>query len=352
MKISDKKEKGYPSPVAKGLLIGFSILLAICLIPAIINLSINQTLFKTDFYTSVLKKSNFYDQVPVLIGDTFISSGTASLKSGILAGMDQEQFKWLMTSLLPPGWIETETNNAMTSALDFMNFKTDSLSIVVDLQPVKDYLSSSVGKQSLVNFLENLPDCTDDQLTQIMNAMLSGQGGFAFCHPPSSNLFNMDTMLDPVINSFSNSLPAVVLIPSDNQPGAMDALTQSPVFQVYRIVRSVLSVFPWICLDLALIISLLSFRSPHWMFGSLGTSLVSAGLVTSIPGVWLFLSGARDFSGLFTNASLGSFQALEGVIIQVFQEGLQTAGQGLLIWCLSVVTLGLVLLVIWIITKR
>jgi hypothetical protein len=352
MNNTQRTEKQYPSIVGKGLIIGFAVILAVCLIPAIINLSINQTIFKTDFYAGVLKKTDFYDQVPVLLGDTVLSSGNTALQNGLLAGLDQEQVNWLMTSLLPPGWVETETNAAMTSVLDFMNFKSDALRIVVDLQPIKDYLASPEGKQSLVNLLESLPDCSEDQLTQIMISMQSGQGGFALCHPPSSDLFNMETMLDPVIRSFSDSLPTVILLPSSDQAGIIDTTINSPIFQVYRNVRTILSLFQWLCLLLAAFILLLSLRSLRWMATALGFPLVFASFATAIPGVWLFLSGGRDFSGLFVNAGLGSIQGLEGMLIQVFQNGLQTAGQGLLIWCLGSLTIGLVLLVIGFLAKK
>jgi hypothetical protein len=350
--INNPSENKNPKTAAKGLIIGLSSLLVICLIPTIISLSINQTLFATDFYAEVLKKSNFYDQVPVLLSDAIMKSGTSFLPGGLLTELDQEQFRWLMTSLLPPGWIEAETNSAMSSVLDFMNFKTDSLRIIVDLQPVKNYLLSFECKQSLVNLLNNLPDCSDDQLTQIMIAMQSGQGGFALCHPPASDLFNMNTILEPVVNSFSNSLPAAILIPPADQVGTMDSLVKSPVFQIYRTARSVLYFFPWLCLILTLMIIILSLRSLHWMSGALGGPLVIASIMTSIPGVWLYLSGGRDLSGLFANASLGSFQGFEGLLVEVFQKGLQTAGQGLLIWCLGALTIGLILLMIWFITRR
>ncbi len=345
-------EKTYPNTAGKGLIIGLSILLAVCLIPTIINLSVNQTLFKTDFYAGVLKKTNFYDQVPVLLADTVMSSGTTALQGGILAGLDQQQFKWLMTSLLPPGWIEAETNAAMASVLEYMNLRTDKLSIIIDFQPIKDYLESPAGKQALVTFLENLPDCSDDQLTQIMIAMQSGQGGFALCHPPSSDLFNMDTMLDPVIYSFSASLPTVIILPPEGQAGITENLIRSPLFQLYRSFRVVLSLFPWISLLLALMIVILSIRSMRWMTGALGTPLIFASIVSSIPGAWLYLFGGRDLSSIFANSSLGSLQGLEGLLVDVFQQGLQTAGQGLLVWCLGALAIGLVLMVVWFVTKK
>jgi hypothetical protein len=345
-------QKKYPSPATIGIIIGLSIILGVCLIPTIINLAINQTLFKTDFYAKVLNKTNFYEQIPVLLADTVMTSGTAALQGGLLAGLDENQFNWLMTSMLPPGWIEAEADVAMLSVLDFMNFKTTTLSIVIDFKPIKDHLSSQQGKQSLITLLDNLPDCTNDQLTQIMIAMQSGQGGFALCHPPSSDLFNMDTMLDPVINSFSASLPSAIILPPEGQANIFNAIVKSPVFQIYRIVRSVLSIFPWVCMVLALMIFLLSVRSLHWLAGALGVPLVFASMTSSIPGAWLFLSGARDFSGWFPTPETGTLQGLEALLVEVFQQGLQTAGQGLLIWCLGGLTIGLVLLVVWIVAKR
>ncbi len=345
-------KKSYPNTIAKGLIVGLALLLALCLVPAIIDLSVNQTVFRSGFYAGVLRRTNFYEQVPTVIADTVMASGSSAMQGGLLAGLNQEQFIWMMTTMLPPRWVESQTNAAMDSVLDFLNFKTESLTITVDLQPIKDYLTSPAGKQSLVNLLDSLPDCSDDQLTQIMIAMQSGQGGFALCKPPSSDLFNMDNMLDPVINSFSAGLPAVILLPPDNQQGRIEQLVRSPVFLVYQKVRQFLVLFPWICLILALMIILLSLRSLRWMVTALGIPLVVASLAAAIPGVWLFLTGGQGLSGVAFDSGLVSMQGLEGLLVGVIQEGFKTAGQGLLVWCVGALAIGLILISIRLVTQN
>ena len=345
-------ERKYPNVVSKGLIIGLSIILAVSLIPAMINFSLNQTLFKTDFYAGVLQKTNFYEQVPDLLYDTVISSGTSSLQSGYLAGLDKEQLKSLMLSLIPAGWVEAQTDAAMNSVLDFMNFKTDTLRIIIDLQPIKEYLAGPLGKQSVIGFLNSLPTCSFEQLTQIMITVQNGQGDFSLCNPPLSDLFNLDTLLDPVINSFSSSLPAVIILPPEGQTEIIDVIEKSPVFLVYRSVRSLLPFFPWICLVVSLMIFLLSIRSLHWLAGALGVPLVLAGLASAIPGVWLLQSGGQDFGSKFPSSGADTLLSLEGLVVEVFLKGMNTAGQGLLIWCLGALMLGVLLLVVWFVTKK
>jgi len=334
------------------LIIGFSILLALGLIPAILNFSLNQTLFKTSFYAGVMKRTNFYDQVPTLIVDSVMATGSTSMQGSLLSGMDQTQFIWLMKSILPPGWIESQTNAAMESVLDFLNFKTETLTLAIDLQPIKDYLVGVEGKQSIKTLLANLPDCNDDQLTQIMIAMQSGRGGFALCHPPSSDLFNMDTMLDPVINSFASSLPSMIAIYTDNQHGLLQKIINSPFFLIYKNIRQYLPLFQWICIVLALIIILLSHRSIHWMFTSLGIPLLFGSVVLTVPGVWLFITGGQGLSGVTTGTSFSSLQGFDGLLSGVVQEGLRTAGQGLLVWCVGTLALGLVFISIRLVTRE
>jgi len=349
MSISKKR---YPNAIAKVLIVGLSLLLTLCLVPAIINLSINQTVFKSDFYAGVLRRTNFYEQVPTVIADSVMASGSSVMQGGLLAGLNQKQFIWMMTSMLPPGWIESQTNTAMDSVLNFLNFKTQTLTITVDLQPIKDYLTSPAGKQSLVTLLDNLPDCSDDQLTQIMIAMQSGQGGFALCRPPSSDLFNMDTMLDPVISSFSASLPAVILLPPDNEQGRIQQIVKSPIFLIYQKVRQFLVFFPWICLVLALMIILLSLRSLRWMGTALGVPLVFASMAAAVPGVWLFLTGGQGLNGVTSASGADSMQGFEGLLVGVIQEGFKTAGQGLLVWCVGALAIGLVFISIRLVTQN
>lgn len=345
-------ETGFPGSIAKGLIISLSIILTICLIPALLSLSFNQTIFKSNFYAGVLKRTNFYEQVPTLIADTVMSTGSSTMQGGLLSGMDQSQFRWVVESIIPPGWIETQTNAAMASVLDFLNFKTESLKIVIDLQPIKDYLSGNDGKQSLVSLLASLPECNEDQLTQIMIAMQSGQGGFALCHPPSSDLFNMDTMLDPVIDSFAASLPSVIEIKNDNPQGVIQRIINSPIINIYRKFRIILPIFPWVCLVLALCIILLSRRSLQWMVSGLGVPLVFASLLCAIPGVWLFLTGGRGLNGVAPDASFSSMQGFDGLLGGVIQEGFKTAGQGVLVWCVGALACGLILISINIVTKK
>ncbi|PKN89322.1 MAG: hypothetical protein CVU45_07395, partial [Chloroflexi bacterium HGW-Chloroflexi-7] len=148
------------------------------------------------------------------------------------------------------------------------------------------------------------------------------------------------------------SLPSVIILPPEGQANIFYAIVKSPVFQIYRIVRGVLSFFTWICLVLGLMIFLLSVRSLHWLTGAFGIPLVFANMFASILGAWLFFSGARDLSGWFPTTGIGTLQGLEALLVKVFLQGLQIAGQGLLIWCLGGLTIGLVLVVVWFVTKK
>lgn len=344
-------EQKYPSVFVKVLLIGFSIMLAVSLVPAIINLSFNQTLYKTDFYADILQQYNFYDQVPELLYDTVIQSGTSSLHGTIIAGLEQEHIMKLILSILPSGWVKAQTDKAMISVMDFLNFKTDTLKINVDLQPIKDYLLSPIGKQAVIDSIENLPACSEDQLTQIMVTIQSGQGSFTLCNPFITEYINMEVLLDPLIVAFSNTLPAMIILPPDGQTAITDGIENSRVFQIYRNIRSLLPLFSWISLILALMIFLLSLRSLRWMSGSLGIPLVLAGLTSAIAGVWLYLSGGQGFSSKFTNASSGALQEFDALIFEIFLQGMHTAGQHLLLWCLGAFLLGLILLIVWSIAK-
>ena len=215
-----------------------------------------------------------------------------------------------------------------------------------------DHIGNIFGAN--LNRKDSLPIAPDSTLSNIVNQKEHDRM-VALIDAAKSRGYEvlvMDTMLDPVIYSFSASLPAIIILPPEGQVGFIENLINSPVFQLYRSFRAVLALFPWISLVLAMMIVLLSLRSLHWMSGALGAPLVIASMVSSIPGAWLFLIGGRDLSSIFAENSLGTLQGLEGLLIQVFQKGLQTAGQGLLVWCLGALSLGLVLMVAWFMTKK
>jgi hypothetical protein len=99
-----------------------------------------------------------------------------------------------ISSMLPPEELKAITDDALDSVFDYINRKTDSVTISVI--PLKSHLISASGVEVVKQVLRVQPACTAEQLQAIAFGFLSG-GDIILCSPPEDVL----TLLTPIIES-------------------------------------------------------------------------------------------------------------------------------------------------------
>lgn len=324
-----------------------AILLTICLFLTYIILPLNRTALNAEFYVSSLTDSQVYSRLPELITGSITSSiqvtGDSSISGQLLAVLTQDQVNALVTATIPPGWAETQANALIRAVMDFVNLESNGISVVIDLQPIKQNLLGPTGQQAFYALLANPPACTPEQLSLILTALQNGQTGFTLCNPPVEDASMMDFLIQPVIAGFNNAIPAAITIPSAAQAAALTALMDSKPFHTYDWIRQLMTMIPWICLGLALLISILARRFWRlWMTG-LGLPLVFSGMAAALPAAWLYMNNALDFKPYLIMTGMQIPSMIADILNSLGQELLQSLGWSMLIWSLGALMAGLIL---------
>ena len=339
-----------PGKAARTLIILFSILLTFCLVITFIIIPLNRTVLDADFYINSLNENQVYSRLPEMVTGSIISSiqatDDASLNNQILAALTEDQITALVAALIPPGWVETQTNLIVRAIMDFVNLKSSDLLVVIDLQPIKENLLGPAGQQAFMALLANLPVCTPEQLNLILTSLQNGQTGFSLCNPSLENAEMMKFLMQPVIASFNESIPAAITVPSAGAAELLQSLAKSNYFQAYRSYRQALAIIPWISLGLALLILVLSLRSWRLILTALGLPLVFSGMAAALPGAWLYMNSSLDFNSALSSISFALPVAVTDTINTIGQEILHSLGWSILIWSLGALVAGLILVAI------
>ena len=339
-----------PGKAARTLIILFSILLTICLVVTFIIIPLNRTALNADFYINTLNQNQVYSQMPDLVTGSIITSIQEtefnSLNNQILAALTEDQISALVAALIPPEWVETQTNLVIHAIMDFVNLKSTDLMVVIDLQPIKENLVGPAGKQAFTALLSNLPTCTIDQLNLILTSLQNGQTGFELCNPSLDSTEMMEFLMQPVITDFNESIPAAITIPSAGQAELVQSLVKSNYFKAYRSYRQALAIIPWISLGLGFLILMLSLRSWRWSLTALGLPLVFSGMAAALPGAWLYMNSSLDFKSTLSSIGFALPVVITDTINTIGQELLRSLGWSMLIWSLGALVAGLILVAI------
>lgn len=328
----------------------FSILFSLFLIPTMIILQLNQTLFNDDFYTEIIQKQSVKDEISIVINDS-ISEGFNGLAAAGSLSQDNlvlpKQFvDNLVVATIPEGWLEDQAQGLIESIMNFINLKSDTFFMTIDLQPLKASISGPDGRQAFLDTITTLPACTVEQLTSLLLNIQSGVGEMEFCSPPANELGLVDQYLDPIINRMTISIPNTIGFPSGQQAGILENIKSSPGFQVYMGARKVMVVIPYIPLFLFLLIIVLSIRSIRVMITAIGVPLLIAGVIIAIPGLWIALGRSLESGRILAPTIFSQLPELSDLFYLLIREVMAGVGRTSIIWGAVTCLAGLFLLLV------
>ncbi len=324
----------------------FSILLGICLVFSLIGIPLKRTILNPDFINQNLVKSGFYEQIPGSIASTI------SAQASSMIPLSQEQAVVLINAILPQGWVNQQTEQIINQAESFLNLESREISILVNLQPIKDNVYSEAGQQALISVINSLPTCSEEQLGQMIIGLQTGQPLIAVCSPIPSGLIPVEFVLVPVSAMVSNAIPESIQFPTEAQTETIKAWAASSDFQMYRIAREVINWAPWVSLFLFIMVIGSNFRSISKMMLWLGLPMIGAGLISAIPGLFAIVNGGQISNQVSMAGSQYGMGAFSGLIESVIRELIYSSGLSLLFWSVGAVFVGLILFVISLITKK
>ena len=351
-----KKTAEYQSRTAKAWIIVFAILLYLCLLPTIILFPLNQTVLDANYFSRLLGEHQIDAILPVMIADTvataIVKNQSSDLGIQFTSILTQEQIEQFAASIIPAGWTEAQINTIIKAAQDYLNYKSDSLSIRIDLQPIRDNLTSPAGRQNLLTMFSSLPECSFEQLALILSILQTGEGELVMCYPSAVDPSMLDLLIQPIVESVVQMIPAEIVFPSGAQIERWNYFTSSPVIKTLRRLQQGMQFAPWICLILVLLIVLVSNRSMRWMLAGFGLPLVFAGMSTALPGAWIYHNSSQASEILIPDLNLTAWPSVADLAAKMGQELFLSFGRILLIWSLGVLLIGLIFIALRFLAKR
>jgi hypothetical protein len=318
----NQKPKRKVSPLAKVMATLFAFLLTISLILLIPSIALTRTLFNADYYKNIIAKQNIYDQVPQLLIEQMKQNITDYFQidsaNNPITQLNSEQLSQLINPVLPQDYFKTQIENNINSFFDFFNLQTPELKLEIDLQPIKSNLSSEAGQIALMNLINSLPDCSEEQIQKFILAQMQSQQTsveFPICKPPEMFIKVAQPILFSSLQQFAEAMPNKLSFVNLEQTADLQNLTSSWQFQIYKYIRGIMPLIPWFAITFALLIFLLTLNSVKTMFSSLGMPLVISGIIVGILSILMMYEG---------NAILGFIQPygsiFSPIIINVGKE--------------------------------
>jgi len=181
------------SSFAKGWAVFFAIILGLTMLLVLLSITLNFTLFNANYFKGILKKQGFYARLPQLAAESAIQTANGDVQSeeassNVVTAMNPEQLAQLINTVLPDGYLQSQVEKNIDAILEFINLRTDELTIVIDMQPVKEKLLSPEGQEAIVGFINTLPECTEAEVRAILQSQIQAETSaeVPMCKPPES----------------------------------------------------------------------------------------------------------------------------------------------------------------------
>jgi hypothetical protein len=270
-------------------------------------------LLNPDFYKQTLADQGIYDKLPEYLAEQLaaeISPGIcfenpelprckteegSSSKNDLpiyLLILDQEEWESILTTIIEPAWLQTQTENIIDQFFDVLLTSEDPVNtpILISLVELKSRLAGPEGTQALLLILNAQPSCTVEQLLGLLQLGLGLPTNLEtlLCRPPEYVLSELIPVIeiflsgavDLVPDQLSLSLPeSVIASPQSGNFQVSRAPIPKPI-QVLRATRSVISISPLLPLLLISLVTIIVVRSVRDLLLWWGISFLAAGMIT------------------------------------------------------------------------
>ena len=270
-------------------------------------------LLNPDFYKQTLADQGIYDKLPEYLAEQLaaeISPGIcfetpelprckteegSSSKNDLpiyLLILDQEEWESILTTIIEPAWLQTQTENIIDQFFDVLLTSEDPVNTpnLISLVELKSRLAGPEGTQALLLILNAQPSCTVEQLLGLLQLGLGLPTNLEtlLCRPPEYVLSELTPVIeiflsgavDLVPDQLSLSLPeSVIASPQSGNFQVSRAPIPKPI-QVLRATRSVISISPLLPLLLISLVTIIVVRSVRDLLLWWGISFLAAGMIT------------------------------------------------------------------------
>ena len=184
---------------------------------ALLLFNIERKAFSSATYKQAFENQNLYQRMPAILADAF---STAVIQNQnvptFLKTLTRADWEATISSILPPQELKITTDDALDSIFDYINRRTDS--VTISIIPLKSHLIGESGVEVVKHILRAQPACTPEQLQAIALGFLTG-GDIILCSPPEDVMGLLTPVIESQIQYLTVALPDEVTLASDVRSG-------------------------------------------------------------------------------------------------------------------------------------
>jgi len=196
---------------------------------ALLFFNLDATLLNSEAYKSALIEEDIYVRLPGFIGEQIRhgmtynpclenpdqcedDSGPGDPEAGPPAYfrvLSDDDWEDLIATLIEPAWLQTTVESVLDQVFENLNSDAPPQPITISLAELKANLAGDIGYQALQTLLEKQPDCTPEQILQLIEAQLLGgdMDKSLLCNPPEILKDDVDPLMREAIQSAASNIP-------------------------------------------------------------------------------------------------------------------------------------------------
>ena len=263
------------SAIAKIIAVLCAIFFIATTLAALFLFNMERIAFNPNPYRVALANDNFYQSLPSILGPVLAKDASES-NMPFARQLTSENWTTIIQTLLPPEQLHSMTEEAITQIFAYLNNETSDPQ--VSLLPLKQRLSGPAGLEAVINFIHAQPNCTAEQLTQMVTSF-----GQVLCNPPQDAL----NLAKPILQSQLNTVAAGI----PGQISLTDLLPQLQKPTNIRVIRLIMQLSPLIPLAFLFGVTIFAVRTFKGWMAWWGWPLLIAGVIGALPD-----STARHYS--------------------------------------------------------
>jgi hypothetical protein len=285
----------------------FAILFVISAIGVIFSYFPTRKLLNPDFYKSALENVRFYERLPESIAQQLAANltqgGTGTSSPVYLLLLNQQEWESILTGLLNPDWLQTQTENILDQFFDILLVSADPLHtpINISILEIKNSLAGGEGIQAFNQILNAQEDCSLDQVMGLLQLGLGMEAQIAtlLCKPPDYIISELNPIVQAILSAavtqvpdqVSFTLPTAMQLsskagsPQELSPGELPEFISS-----LRRTNTMISRSPLLPITFLLLVSVFAVRSLREFLRWWGGTLLTAGGISLIILLILYLT--------------------------------------------------------------
>jgi hypothetical protein len=301
-----------PGPFAKFLAVLFILLFSVTTPLVLLALVARGLLFNPAFFKRALAQADVYRELPRAVASQLAASvltrppeATAEAPGGaevglgaVFAALPPQLVETLMVRLIPADWMQAQVEGVIDQVTAYLDHGQGAPTLTISLAEIKTNLQQGALESAMREFIAGLPPCTAEQLLTFGGEMLSGQSAMLpACQPPqvmaeafiATAKVTAEGMLTRMLPDELNLMQPFGPVGGAATPlPFMQGLEQ--LLSRVRLAKRVAELSGLVPLVLLAIIALLTARSARLALRWLGAPLLSAGVLSALMGLVLYLA--------------------------------------------------------------